>query len=204
MKNTLRLFFTLFLGIFSADFAYTQEIISPSFKNGDWWIMTLERSTEGLSRSGACYESYEKYLVKIVGDKQKVFVGNNLDQEIECEEISDRLLGSITKTRLHIPFPLTINSEKMFDTEKFPWETVTAKAYSRTSFKLAGKENKEIDAVLISRTARPRGKNAAFDDKLIYSQECKCVLDFNRTRSNEKTGVLVTQKQTVINYEIAP
>jgi hypothetical protein len=178
--------------------AFGSDLAAPNFKNGDWWkVRIMDTTMVGANRGGACFESYDEYLVKIDGGR-KVFVGNNFDKEIGCSEVSGRLLGAIKRNHLFIPFPLKLGEEKTFRTEEFPFETVSAKYLSVGTIKIG---EATLETAEMIRTAARRGKgNLFFEDILSYSVKCKCVVVFDRTRSNEKTQVNVKQKMVVTEF----
>ncbi len=79
-----------------------QELIqAPIFRDGDWWIVTVEGSIEGALWRSTCFERHGRYLVKIINGDPKVFIGENLETEIVCPEIYARLLGSRKGVRNH-------------------------------------------------------------------------------------------------------
>jgi hypothetical protein len=179
--------------------SHSQQVEPPVFKDGDWWKLKVEGSTEILQRSGFCFEMYGEYIVKIVGGNRKVFVG---EKEIDCGTLSARLLGAREeRDRLYIPLPLKLGEEKSFRTTEHPFETITVtlKAQKRATF-----SGKELTVYEIHRTTNPLKGNVYFDDTLLYSPECKCVALFDRVRKNDKTGVRVAQKQVVIEFSVAP
>lgn len=195
--------------------SYGQEISAPVFKDGDWWKVKRETSLEGISRSGACQDMYDQYVVKIREGGTHVFTGT--EQEIDCPQMAQSLLGIVPTTRdgqFRIPFPLKVGEPKSYRTDVGrPFHNVTVTAQSEKKMQILGREMTVYDIKLV---ATPLGNaGTTYDRSLLYSADCKCVLASDGVRTNKslpratdtERGALnftISVKQSVIDFHVSP
>jgi len=100
MKSHALSFVATLVLFLSANFVLAQEADKPTYKDGEWWKVKLERNLlEGVSSTN-CQSRYSELMIKKENEKFNLYGVNGTNLELmECPVIVARFLGFVPEAQ---------------------------------------------------------------------------------------------------------
>ncbi len=125
MKNVSAILTVALLALFLPILAHGREVVSPVYKDGDWWKIKY-KVTEGSALTSSCKYEYSEYVVKIVNGKALVYGVQGTSQDrLKCSGVAYDVMGTADEydefaKSLRFPLDVGKNWKKRISREMGP------------------------------------------------------------------------------------